>query len=60
MVRPEDPEAWLANAVEHKGSWWPLWQDWIGQYAGEEVPARVPGANGLAPLEDAPGTYVKM
>ena len=57
---PEDRDAWFAGAEEHKGSWWPHWQQWVAKFAGDEVPARQPGHNGLAALDDAPGTYVKM
>ncbi len=57
---PEDRDAWFEGATEHQGSWWPHWQAWVAQYAGEHVPARTPGANGLKPLEDAPGSFVKM
>jgi polyhydroxyalkanoate synthase len=56
---PEDREEWLANATEHQGSWWPFWQTWVSQFAGDMVEARVPGENGLAAIEAAPGTYVK-
>jgi polyhydroxyalkanoate synthase len=24
-----DPDAWLAHAEEHTGSWWPRWADWL-------------------------------
>lgn len=56
----EDRDAWLDKAAEHDGSWWPHWQEWVSQFAGEQVPARVPGKGGLKALEDAPGSYVKM
>ncbi|MEO1543366.1 MAG: hypothetical protein AAFR75_05020 [Pseudomonadota bacterium] len=52
-------EEWVENADEHPGSWWPHWAEWVGQYAGQQIPARIPGAN-LGTLEDAPGTYVKV
>jgi len=58
--RSKDPETWLGAATEHPGSWWPDWQKWIGRHAGEQVPARQPGEGALAPIEDAPGSYVKM
>ena len=32
----------------------------VAAYAGEQVPARHPGQNGLPALGDAPGTFVKM
>ena len=50
---------WRANVQSHTGSWWPDWQAWLEQYAGEQVPARRPGADGQAIIEDAPGSYVK-
>ncbi len=55
-----DRDQWLATAEERKGSWWPHWQEWITRFGGEKVPARIPGANGLKAIEDAPGSYVKM
>ncbi len=55
-----DFDAWLAQAQEHKGSWWPDWIQWIGAQAPETVPAREPGGGKLAPLCDAPGEYVRV
>jgi polyhydroxyalkanoate synthase len=57
---PADPEDWLRAAEEHKGSWWPEWQRWIAALTGEKVPARQPGDGKLKPLEDAPGSYVRV
>src|SRR5215471_3608859 len=57
----EDVEGWLRNATEHPGSWWPDWLAWIKGQDAEEVEARTPGGGGkLAPIEDAPGSYVKL
>lgn len=56
-----DPDAWLAAAKLESGSWWPAWERWLAARSGaRRVKARVPGASakGLAPLCDAPGTYV--
>ncbi len=56
---PEDPEQWFEGATHHKGSWWPLWIDWLeSQDTGDRVPARVPGDGELQIIEDAPGSYV--
>ena len=55
---PASPEAWLAAAHEHEGSWWPHWDRWIEPFGGGEVPARIPGSGGLPAIEDAPGSYV--
>jgi polyhydroxyalkanoate synthase len=53
-------ETWLANAEEHPGSWWPDWIEWVKQQDPREVKARKPGGGKLAPIEDAPGSYVKV
>jgi poly[(R)-3-hydroxyalkanoate] polymerase subunit PhaC len=58
--RGADVDKWLANATEHPGSWWPDWLDWIRAIGAETVPARVIGGGKFAPLEDAPGAYVKV
>ncbi|MGB8529434.1 MAG: class I poly(R)-hydroxyalkanoic acid synthase, partial [Rhodoplanes sp.] len=57
----DDPEAWLKQATETKGSWWPFWIEWIKNFDRSEIPARQPGSNPNFPvIEDAPGAYVKM
>jgi polyhydroxyalkanoate synthase len=53
-------DAWLAKAKEHPGSWWPDWLAWIKEQDPAQVPAREPGGGTLRPLEDAPGSYVKV
>jgi polyhydroxyalkanoate synthase len=57
---PEDPEAWFKGATEIAGSWWPDWHRWVSALAKDQVPARVPGDGKLKPIEDAPGSYVKV
>jgi polyhydroxyalkanoate synthase subunit PhaC len=51
---------WIKGAKEHKGSWWPDWREWLGGIDAEEVPARAVGTEALPPVEDAPGSYVKV
>ena len=51
---------WIKGAEEHKGSWWPNWREWLGAIDTEEVPARKPGSDALPPIEDAPGSYVRV
>ena len=58
---PRDPEEFLRNAKESRGSWWPLWSKWLMRHAGGERAA--PAALGNVqhrPLEPAPGRYVKQ
>lgn len=56
----DDPEAWLAEATETPGSWWPDWIKWMQKLSGKKVPARIPGEGGLKAIEAAPGSYVKV
>ena len=58
--RGEDLDRWLRNATERPGSWWPDWLAWIRAQDAEEVEARPPGGGKFAPIEDAPGSYVKV
>ena len=49
-----DPDAWVAQAPRHEGSWWPEWQLWLARHSS------APGAPpemGKA-LGEAPGEYV--
>jgi polyhydroxyalkanoate synthase len=55
-----DLDAWLATAKEHPGSWWPDWLAWLKKLDATEVDARTPGGGKLKPIEDAPGSYVKV
>ncbi|HEX2366542.1 MAG TPA: class I poly(R)-hydroxyalkanoic acid synthase [Bradyrhizobium sp.] len=51
---------WIKGAEEHKGSWWPNWREWLGTIDAEEVPARHVGSEAFPPIEDAPGSYVRV
>ena len=51
---------WMKTATEHKGSWWPDWVQWLESLDAERVPARAVGSEELPPIEDAPGSYVKV
>ncbi|MCO5129365.1 MAG: class I poly(R)-hydroxyalkanoic acid synthase [Xanthobacteraceae bacterium] len=51
---------WLKGATEHKGSWWPDWRAWLGGHDPEEVAARPVGDDAHPPIEDAPGSYVRV
>jgi polyhydroxyalkanoate synthase subunit PhaC len=43
-----------------KGSWWPLWDEWITLLDEGRVPAREPGSGKLPIIENAPGSYVRV
>ena len=58
--RDESVEAWMKTATEHPGSWWPDWFDWLKAHGAETVAARKIGGGKFKPIEDAPGSYVKV
>jgi polyhydroxyalkanoate synthase subunit PhaC len=56
---PPDPQEWLHGAATEQGSWWPDFVGWLAQRCGPDKPApRKLGGRRLAPLIEAPGTYV--
>jgi polyhydroxyalkanoate synthase len=55
-----DVDKWVASAQEHPGSWWPHWLEWLKAQDDKTVPAHEIGAGELKPIEDAPGSYVKV
>ena len=55
-------QSFVEGAVEHKGSWWPDWVEWLKKQDKATVEAkgaRIPGEGKLKAIEDAPGSYVK-
>lgn len=54
------PQAWLAAATPHQGSWWPHWAQWVQARSGadRDAPATLGGPR-HQPTETAPGRYVK-
>ena len=56
---PAEPEEFLESAETRSGTWWTDYVDWLRDRCGPEVDAPSElGGGGLAPLVDAPGTYV--
>ena len=56
----ENAEQWYEHTEAHEGSWWPDWNNWVAEYAGDKVSAREPGEGKLSAIEDAPGSYVRV
>jgi len=53
-------DEWFASSTENKGSWWPVWAEWLKGYGNGQIAARARlGSKGHAPTEPAPGRYVK-
>lgn len=57
---PATVDEWMAGAKEAPGSWWPHWAAWLREKSGGLVPARDPAKGKFTPIEDAPGSYVKV
>jgi len=55
-----DPEAWLAGAEKHQGSWWEPWARWTASRSGPRTaaPERL-GSEAHPVLGTAPGLYVR-
>ncbi len=54
-----DPDVWLAQSQEVRGSWWEHWTAWLAERSGgrRQAPPQVGGVDD-PPLEPAPGHYV--
>lgn len=55
------PKAWHAKHHSKEGSWWPAWHQWLAHQSVTQTTPPDMGAleSGFAPLEDAPGSFVK-
>ncbi len=55
-----DPQSWIDNTPVEKGSWWPVWNEWLDAHSSEQVKPPGMGAprKGFKALRDAPGEYV--
>lgn len=51
-----DSVAWLENATEVSGSWWPEWYRWMGRYNGKKIKTTM--WEDTPNIEPAPGRYV--
>jgi polyhydroxyalkanoate synthase len=55
------PDEWVDNANAREGSWWTPWVEWLAAHSAATLvapPAMGNARKGLAPLDDAPGSYV--
>ena len=53
-------EEWLSGAIEHKGSWWPNYTEWLSQFGGKKISAKKTlGNTQYKSLVAAPGKYAK-
>jgi polyhydroxyalkanoate synthase len=58
---PDEADAWLGQAQEKPGSWWPQWAAWLAPQGGgaRKAPKKAGNARYRA-IEPAPGRYVKQ
>ncbi|MEY4838843.1 MAG: hypothetical protein RLZZ475_2702, partial [Pseudomonadota bacterium] len=56
---PATADEWLQGTEEVKGSWWPLWMEWVQARSGDKQPAPASLGSTAHPAGDpAPGLYV--
>jgi polyhydroxyalkanoate synthase len=53
------PDEWERTTEAQDGSWWLAWAAWLGRQSTAEITPPKMGIPGVAPLCDAPGTYVR-
>lgn len=55
-----DPATWMETMPVQPGSWWPAWDQWLGEHMSKQVdkPAMGAARKGYKVLRDAPGQYV--
>jgi polyhydroxyalkanoate synthase len=51
-------DEWREHPVEHEGSWWADWKNWLESRSGKKVKPPGLGSKKNTPIEDAPDTYV--
>ena len=57
---PKSQAAWQQGAVEHPGSWWTDWSNWLKGNAGKQIAApKTYGKGKYKASMPAPGSYVK-
>lgn len=49
------PEEWMKGAIEHTGSWWNYWEQWISPFVGKKVLTAEKITSSF--LEKSPGSY---
>lgn len=57
---PPTAEEWRTGAEERPSTWWTDWYEWIGARGGRKRKPPGVGSETHPPLEDAPGTYVRV
>ena len=56
---PDDPDQWLADATDTKGTWWTHYASWLQERSGKQKNApKQLGNKQYQPLYDAPGKYL--
>jgi polyhydroxyalkanoate synthase len=56
---PPNPDAWWDQADESGDSWWEDWSAWIAERGGEMTQPPAMGSKRYAPVDEAPGQYVR-
>jgi len=59
-ARTLGPDEWRDKTAPQEGSWWPAWDAWLEQRSTSRITPPALGGHVLAPLCDAPGSYVRQ
>lgn len=57
-----DADTWFKQTEPTEGSWWPAFEKWLAKKSSKKkvpVPPIGNEAEGITPIEDAPGSYVR-
>lgn len=58
---PDDYQIWLNNSIEHQGSWWFYWKNWLTNINNEKLTVTTAKKFMLQDyLRDAPGYYINL
>ena len=58
--KSQSPDGWFNSSTKQDGSWWLHWNIWNANKSGELQAAKPFSSLKLKPIENAPGTYVKI
>lgn len=53
-------QKWYDTAKDNEGSWWVYWNEWLTKKSGKKIKALNFNHKKYKPIEDAPGSYVKV
>ncbi len=56
----KDSDKWFNDCTQKNGSWWIYYNEWLKNYSGSLIKAKLPEEINPTIIEDAPGSYVMV